>query len=44
MRKHQNVASTIGKPTISSPSVSDSVTPVTQIVKATIEVTRPVSR
>ena len=43
-RKHQKLASTIGKPTISSPRLSDSDTPVTHTVKATIEVTRPVSR
>ena len=43
-RNTANVASTTGKPTISSPSESDSVTPVTQTVNATIEVAKPVSR
>src|SRR5215216_1796577 len=43
-RKHQKLAITTGKPTISRPRVSDSVTPVTHTAHATIDMQSPVSR
>src|SRR3954469_1646053 len=43
-RNVANVSSTMGKPMISRPSVSESVTPAIQTVKATLAASMPVSR